>query len=64
MNVTGVVFTLFKTHLTDGFQEWQGLNVTDRAAHLNNGNVRAFCAAFNARFNFVGNVRNDLYGFT
>ena len=49
--------------LTNGFQKRLALDVTHRAAHLDNGDPGVFICkvAVKAAFDFIGNVRDYLY---
>jgi hypothetical protein len=60
MHVTDVVAALLDTHLADGFQEGQRLDVADGAAHLDDRHVGPFGAGLDLALDLVGDVRNDL----
>jgi len=53
-----------RSHLPDRFQEWQALNVTNRAADLGNDHVRLllFGQVDDSFLDLVGDVRDDLDG--
>ena len=56
----------FQCHLTDGFQKRLAFDVAGRAADLGNDDI-GICLApdlINKRFDLVGNVRDDLNGFS
>ena len=48
--------------LADGLEERERLDVADRAADLDDGDVRALGRVADARLDLVGDVRNDLHG--
>ena len=56
-----IVATKFNLHLTHRFHEWQAFNITDSTTNFNHRNIVAFAAGTNTRFDFIGNMRNDLY---
>ncbi len=52
----------FLPHLANRFHERQRLDVAHRAADFNDRNVNILRDLLHSRFNFVGDVRNDLHG--
>src|SRR5579859_3397918 len=63
MDVEHIVAPNFTAHLTDGLQERLTLDVTDGAADLADHHIGASGSGlfFDARFDLIGNVGNDLY---
>src|SRR5260221_13451148 len=59
----GVLRAKLEAHLTYGFQEGKGFDVSDGAADFDDDDVDAFGIFFDRRFDFVGDVRNHLHGF-
>ena len=53
----------FQAHLADGFEERKRLDVAHRSANLHNDHVHVFRNLADARFDFVGHVRNHLHRF-
>ena len=53
-----------EAHLADGFEEGKGLDVADGAADFDDDHVHAFGDFFDGGFDFVGDVRDDLDGFS
>ena len=53
-----------KAYLADGFEEGEGLDVADGAANFDDDDVNAFGNFSDGGFDFVGDVGNDLDGFT
>ena len=64
MDEDGVVAAHLLPHLADGFQEGQRFNVPNRAANFDDGDVHLLADFLHRRFDFVGDVRDDLHGFT
>ena len=67
MHKSRVVWPHAQAHLTYGFQERQGFDVTHRAANFHNGDFYSIrCshtrAAFDEVLDFVGDVGNHLNG--
>ena len=64
MNQDGVFATHIMLELSDGFQKGLTLNITDGTTHFNNGNagIRVSEIAVESAFDFIGNMRDDLYG--
>ena len=56
-----IVATKFNLHLTHRFHEWQAFNITDSTTDFYHGNIVAFATGTDTRFDFIGNMRNDLY---
>src|SRR5580704_4630010 len=54
----------FEAHLANGFEERQGFDVADCASDFDDDNVDTFSDASEAAFDFVGDVGNDLDGFS
>ena len=54
----------FGSHLPDGFQKRQRLDITDGATDFNQGDIGITRAFINAALDFISNMRNDLYGIT
>src|SRR5258708_4523155 len=46
----------FETHMADGFEEWQGFDVADRAADFDDYDVNGFGNFPDGGFDFVGDV--------
>jgi len=64
MNKNGVLSSSLIAELADGFQKRQTFNITHGAADFHDGNIKSFCRFADEIFDLVGDVRNDLDGFT
>ena len=53
----------FQAQLADRFEEGKRLDIADRSANLHDDHVDVFRHFADARFDFVGDVRNHLHGF-
>ena len=64
MDIQNIVFADFFFHLADCFEERQAFNIADSTADFGNYKISIVITpnAVNTFFNFVGNVRNYLYG--
>ena len=61
-----VVLADFQCELTQGFEEEQAFHVADRAADFRDENIDVFVVVrhfIDARFDFIGDVRDELHGF-
>ena len=56
-----IVATEFNLHLTHRFHKWQAFNITDSTTNFYHGNIVAFATGTDTRFDFIGNMWNDLY---
>ena len=63
VNEKSVFGAEFEAHLADSFEEGQGFDVANSAADLDDDDVDAFGDAFDAAFDFVGDVGNHLDSF-
>src|SRR5438094_9573078 len=64
MNEQGVVSPQFLSHLSDGLHEGQRLDIANRPADLNNRDIHILRDFFHRGFDFVGDMRNYLNGFS
>ena len=62
MNEEGIFAPYFLTHLPDGLEKWERLNVTNCAADLHDRNIDLLRNTMDRGFDFIGNVGNDLDG--
>ena len=64
MDIQNIVFADFFFYLADCFEERQAFNIADSTANFGNYKISIVITpnAVNTFFNFVGNVRNYLYG--
>src|SRR5258708_5358123 len=62
MNVDGIAAADFEPELADGFEEWQRLDVADRAADLDDHDVDPLADFADALLDLVRDVRDDLHG--
>ena len=62
MHEHSAIATKLYLHLTYRFHKWQRLDVTDCTANLDNGDIVAFATGKNLTFDFISDVRDDLYG--
>ena len=61
MHVDNVLFTLLKRELTDGFQEWQGLDIANNATDLGYYDIAVLPAHADATLDLICNVRDYLH---
>ena len=61
MHQHGTIAPQLYLHLTDSFHKRKGFDITDRTANLNNSNIISFAAREDFVFDFIGNMRNNLY---
>src|SRR6266699_1963711 len=61
VDVAGVVRAELQAHLPHRFEEWQRLDVPDRAADLDDRHFRLTCAARDERLDLVGDMRDHLH---
>jgi hypothetical protein len=61
MNVERVLAADVQAELADGFEEWHALDVTDRAANLDEHDVHIASRHPDRVLDLVGDVRNDLH---
>ena len=60
----GIFAPDFLPHLPDGFQKRKRFDIADRAADLDDRNVSCFRNPMHRGLDFIGHVRNNLYGLT
>src|SRR5215472_15067164 len=64
MDEEGVVAAEFLAHLADGFHEGERFDIANGAADLDDGDVHVLGDFFHRRLDFVGDVGDNLHGFT
>ena len=64
MNEDSVFSAHFIAELPDGFQKGKTFDIADCAADFHDGNIETCGRLPDKILDFVGNVRNDLHGFT
>ena len=64
MHKRRVVAPQLLAHLADGLHEGQRFDVSHRTANLNDGDVDILRHFLHGRFDFIGDVRDYLDGFT
>ena len=64
VNIKHIVFADILFYLTDGFQKRQAFNITYSAADFCNNKIGIILLAYaeNALFDFICDMRNNLYG--
>ena len=64
MDIQNIIFADFFFNLADCFEERQAFNIADSTTDFGNYKISIVITpnAVNTFFNFVGNVRNYLYG--
>ena len=62
MQIAGVAARQIIAQLTDGFKEWQAFNVANRAADLDQHEVKILIALKHEVLDGVGHMGNDLHG--
>src|SRR5580698_5441960 len=63
MDEDGIVTAEVLAHLTDGFEEWEGLNIAYSAADLDNSDVTVGRDLAHGVLDLVGDVGDDLDSF-
>ena len=61
MDIQGIFLAHICPKLSNSFQKRQTFNVTDGSADFNDDDIYGICNQFDASFNLVCNVGNDLY---
>jgi len=64
VQVQHVIAADIQAKLTDGFQKWQALNIANGAADFDDDNILAWTDGRYPGFNFIGDMGNNLDGFT
>ena len=63
MHIAHVVAAFFKTDLANRLKERQRLNVTDRSANFDDGNIGTVGTGLDLELDLIGDVRNNLNRF-
>ena len=62
MNIKNIFLSNIRLKLTDRFQKWEALNITNGTADLYNYDIYTIGRNFDAPFYLIRNMRNNLNG--